>query len=1295
MKKLQFFRQTARWQRRALLCLLTAGSLWSFAQPDESKTYHIRSFTTDKVVSNFNNGDNDAPVMVETEDETSFGQKWKFVKAGATEGVYIITSAGFPTAAIDVAPNKNYFLLNWTANTASDNQKLLVQAVEGEDGVYQLLWNKTPTMGVTELSDSRLQLTNNLTSQATWFRLVETTEQVLPEPNKWEDETCFGENKLAPHATFMPYATTAALRADAVRYAQPWNDPNGAEWLSLNGLWKLSWTNAPSNAPEEEFWGDNADVEEWDTITVPSCLEMKGYGSPYYINVDTPFNDNYPKIVMRAGCVNSAASYRRTFILPEGWENDKRVVLHFDGIYSAAFVWVNGEYVGYTQESNNDAEFDLTSVVRSGENNIAVRVIRFSDGSYLEGQDMWRMSGIHRDVYLYATPKTYVQDHFLSSTLSTSDYTSGSLQVSLKMENPAAAAVTKHVIATLLSPSGEQVGSERAEVNFAAGETEKETVLTFSALSGLQLWSAETPSLYTVEISQTDADGNEEMAFATKHGFRDVRIKSGKVYVNGKAVLFKGVNTQDTHPVHGRSIDVATMLRDVQIMKQANINTVRGSHYPRQAKMYSMFDYYGLYCMDEADIECHYNWEQGGNTITRAQSWQPQFVDRMERMVMRDRNFPSVIFWSLGNESGTGINMQAAYNRAKELDPARIVHYEGATRGGASYTDLYSVMYPTVSAVASAAKNNSKRQPYFICEYAHAMGNAVGNLKEYWEKIDGSTYGIGGCIWDFVDQSIYSAEDIKNGTLTQNGRPKYMTGYDFPGPSQGNFVNNGLIPAHRAWTSKLAQVKQIYQYVRFGSLSSNKYLQLTNGYAFTNLNAFDVTYAVLCDGEEVETGEIAPINCLPGNSSLVTLPIATTLEEGKEYLLNVTFSLREATSWAEAGYPIAAQQYVLQSRPDALPAVAADASLSPVTVTSSVIGSNTLYNISNGKETIEVYGMGKMRTWKYDGKAIMENMYNFLDYSDFRWVENDEATGNTRNTGNGITAYAMTQVPTVDADGSAYWTTLHTGTLCNAQYDYRFYPNGTLDVQVTYTPQSSDLRRIGSAMQMPAGFQEVTYYARGPWDNFCDRKEAAFLGRYTSSVADMLEPTPRPQTSGNRTELRELTLRNVTNDLILSLQTEGQVDFGVLHHADKDLAGVRHAWNLGATPSKTILHLDYAQKGLGNGSCGKGTGTLAGYCLPSSGTYTHLLRFRPYLSTESGLGQVETLTNCRAWVVEGILHLQGSLDAGTEVKVYDLGGSCVATVRTDGNSHQTVNLNSQPRGTYLVKVGRRTFKVLR
>ena len=740
-------------------------------------------------------------------------------------------------------------------------------------------------------------------------KVVETKADVCPFMDKWvEDETKFEDRKEKAHATFVPYASTASMQQDDC-YKYPWLTPKRANYLLLNGKWKFRNTaDWKQGKPEkDDFWADNADVSSWKELQVPLNWEMAGYDVPVYNNVGYPFenkppfitafNDNFDK--------NPVGSYRRNFNLPDGWDQDKRVFLHFDGACSAIVVWVNGKYAGYSQGANTDAEFDVTHLVRKGDNNVSVRVYRWCDGSYLEGQDMWHLGGIHRDVYLVATPKTFVADHYITSALK-DDYASGNLNVDLTLDNAAKERSEKTLEIELLDPQGKLVGKQEAQVAMTANDAQKHIRLTLDNLTGLKAWSAEQPNLYTVIVRQK-VGGKEEMVFSTKYGFRDVAIKGHLVYVNGKRVFFKGVNTQDIHPLYGHAIDVETMLRDVVLMKQANVNTVRTSHYPRQAKMYAMFDYYGLYCMNEADVECHNN-----HSLSNNPTWRDAYVDRTERMVLRDRNHPSVVFWSLGNESGGGDNFQATYDKVKELLPGRDawVHYEGY-KNGAKYSDFGSDMYPKVE-VMKTHMDGLNNKPYFICEYAHAMGQAVGNLQEYWNLIEKSTGIIGGCIWDWVDQGIYDTRRIREGLPLKDaktGLHYYTSGYDYTKMNrgdrgfQGDFMSNGIITPGREWTAKLTEVKYVYRDADFESFA-NHVLTLKNKRAFTDLaDSYDLGYEVLRNGVSVEKNQVAVPSVQPGNTCQINIPYTTVVDAKAEYVITFNLVLKKATSWVSRATP--------------------------------------------------------------------------------------------------------------------------------------------------------------------------------------------------------------------------------------------------------------------------------------------------------------------------------------------------------------------------------------------------------
>lgn len=1262
--------------------------------PVASLFYVLTNVSTGNVFSNAGSSDNNATFVLEERKEGEQSQVWQ-LNYNEKADAYQLYNKEYGKA-VDFALDNRLVPLQWTPNISNENQQLAFAEVEGQEDTYQI---RPKRAGYTHYNlngaTSPLSLTTDASEPGTYFTLTRTEGPAPKEKNNWEDETFFEENKEPGHATYVPYASTEEMRADA-RYDRPWLAPESSEVLSLNGLWRLNYVNAPENRPgEADFYGDGADVSEWDTITVPSCLEMKGYGDPLYINVEYAFADNPPYIDMKSGLTNSVASYRRNFTLPEEW-GEKRVFLHFDGIYSAAYVWVNGTYAGYTQGSNNDAEFDVTEMVRQGENNVSVQVFRWCDGSYLEGQDMFRMSGIHRDAYLFATPKTYVRDHYITSSLDADDdYRSGTLSVELAMNNRDGAAAEKRVGVTLLAPDGTQVAQQEVAFAFAEGEAgDKVQTVTFAGLSGLLPWTAETPSLYTVVVSQKDAAGSEESVFSTKYGFRHVEIKDGLVYINGQKVYFKGVNTQDTHPVHGRSIDVPTMLKDVIMMKQANMNTIRTSHYPRQAKMNAMFDYYGLYCMDEADVECHLDWENNQMSgISSKASWTAQFVDRTVRMVYRDRNFPSVIFWSLGNESSGASNFDVTYAAVRALD-SRIIHYEGATRDNTSPTDLYSVMYPSLDRVNNYANYNYRSQPFFMCEYAHAMGNGVGNLKEYWEAIESSRFGIGGCIWDWADQSIYDAADIKSGKLVENGHNYYRSGYDYPGPHQGNFVNNGLVPADRAWTAKLTEVKHVYQHVKFVSFDkTSKTLALKNAYSFISLDRFRLAYAVLKNGEQIEAGTVDVPATAPGEQAQLTVPYAAEPSGSDEYLLNVELQLKEPTAWAEEGYALASEQYALQNRYPILPSISLT-QYEPVTVEETT--NPTRIHFKNSKFDISFARSGAMDTWTMDGTSLFTSG-GTPEYYNFRWIENDQYD----DIANGVGAKSMTYQLSDDASKATVNVTV-AGQKCPYTLTYTIYADGTVDLKANFSPATADLRRIGLGMTFNGGMEQVEYYARGPWENYVDRCTGSFLGRYTSTVTDFFEEYPHPQTMGNRQNLRDVTLYDPQTGKGVKIETQGQVAFSLLHFDDRAFRSSElHPWDL--TPSDNIYaHFDYYQRGLGNGSCGQNTGTLDDYKCPSSGTQTYTLRFTPYGNGSTGIGTpvgpaAASIAYDRS---ADALVCQGRLPAGTTAAVYNMGGVRVAGARlSSAAASLTLSLAGQPRGSYIVVLrsadGSRTHKFVK
>ena len=1043
-----------------------------------------------------------------------------------------------------------------------------------------------------------------------------------------EDQHKFEDHKLGAHATFIPYSTTASMQSDEC-YSLPWLTPKKADYMSLNGTWKFKYTSDwKKGKPEEEFFADDANVSAWDDIKVPLNWEMAGYDVPVYNNVGYPFKNNPPYITAIPDNfdANPLGSYRRTFTLPEGWDK-KRVTLHFDGACSAITVWINGHYVGYSQGANTDAEFDANPYLRTGENNISVRVYRWSDGSYLEGQDMWHLAGIHRDVYLVATPKTYISDHYITSKLD-NGYTSGSMQVNLTLDNAAGEKTSKQIEVSLIDGEGKTVATQMATVSVDKKTKQKDFTVDMGHIAKLTPWSCENPYLYTVVVKQMNA-GGEEMVFSTKYGFRDVRINQDKqVIVNGKRVFFKGVNTQDIHPLYGHAIDVPTMLRDVQLMKQANVNTVRTSHYPRQPKMYAMFDYYGLYCVNEADVECHNN--QGLSNDT---TWQAAYIDRTERMVLRDRNHPSVVIWSLGNESGGGVNFQATYDCVKKCLPGRdaLVHYEGYHHGE-KYSDFGSNMYPKIK-VVEEHKDGLNGKPYFICEYAHAMGQAVGNLQEYWDIIESSKSIAGACIWDWVDQGIYDTRRIKAGqplTDAKTGLHYYTSGYDYTKLNrgiegfQGDFMSNGIITPGREWTPKLTEVKYVYRNVDFVSFAGKK-LTLKNKYAFTNLaDILALHYTVLKDGKVAETGKVALPSTQPGATATVDVPYTTEVDNAHEYIITLSLALKKAEPWAEKNYNVAEQQFALSADNNAACASVADPSfienrnvqLATIAPKGKLkVKGNT---VSGEDFTLEFNADGTIKQWTYRGTELVVPGAG-PDFNAFRRIANDnvslgdtEGTAENENKQEGFIGgkKQLTAAPKKAGKNVVAQTTVSGGKDTHV-IDYTVYPDGTVDMRVTYSNSSAETRRMGVTMQFAEGFENVEYYAKGPESNFIDRQRGSKLGYYTTTVGKMFEQQSAPQTMGDRQGLRFLSLDNGTTKL--SVETDKLASFSLSHVDDEQFNydvfyGGKHPYDLVSKP-QVFAHFDYWQRGIGNHSCG-GDSVLDQYRCPV-GKYTVTYRFTP------------------------------------------------------------------------------------
>ncbi len=1171
---------------RWLSLLLMVISLPIVAQPfDKGQGYRL------EIGDNLALDNQGGNIVLSPSNKKSPSQVWYILPSGR-EGFSLLQNAYY----LDALDNGNHGsglgeVCPWEANPNNPNQLWQIQQ-NGEtytltSGVGGCLLGYHDTC---QPGGHVFQLPANKTDENVQWRLVKTNLKVVPlmesstSENDWENQAVFGINKLPGHATLLNYANEQEMQADEA-YRQPWLHPNTSIRLLLSGRWQFHWSPSPEERPAD-FYKTNFDATEWKTIPVPSCWEMQGYGTPIYTNVTYPFKNLPPLIRGQENFTvlqepNAVGSYRRTITVPADWK-EREVYLHFNGIYSAAYVWVNGKKVGYTQGPNNDSEFDVTKFVKPGkENLICVEVYRWSDGSYIEDQDMFRMSGIHRDVYLEARQKLHVRDVYVTSSFN-DDLSQVEVKVEMDIRNDGKTTRAVPVV-NLLDEQYQHVASAKASEVEVAGKGSQKVTTTFQ-LTRPKLWSAEKPHLYTLNVSL-----NGEVS-TLKYGFRKIENRNGRIFINNKRVLFKGTDRHDTHPIYGKAIPVESMIEDILLMKRFNLNTVRTSHYPNDPRMYALYDYYGLYVMDEADVECHAN-----HSLSRNASWQPMYVDRQVRMVMRDRNHPSVIFWSMGNECGGGENFVACKKAIQELDD-RLIHYEGMNE----VADMDSRMYPSVPNMIAIDRDPSKQgRPFFLCEYAHAMGNAIGNLKEYWDYIEfESQRQIGACIWDWVDQSL-----CKYGEPTSN---MYYGGGFGDYPNDKDFCCNGIITADRHVTPKLWQVKKVYQYVDFALTKDNK-IRIRNRYCFTNLDEFKLTYNLLRDGVIVASGMDIMPNVQPGDSIFLPLPVNMPKGEGL-YHLNLSLQLRDATLWAQAGHSVADEQLLLADHP-VRTLVPNDAeTLETQESAAELAVSGKGWSVKFDRKS------GVMTSLIYSGQEMIDKKQGF-QFSGYRSINNESHRASDMNvqTGNVTWHYSAardTVIVCVDQQVSAAGYNE-----VAMQISYRITSGGTIEVEASFdNNQKSDgskngqpLRRharLGLQASLSSALEHVEWLGRGPIENYPDRKDAAFVGRYQTTVTAMEEEYIKPQSMGERWDNRWLQLTNDSGHGIRIEATSGLFGFSAQHYTDEDLWKTAYHHQLpGIKRPEVILHLDAAMRGLGNASCGPGP--LRKYEIPTDKAITY------------------------------------------------------------------------------------------
>jgi beta-galactosidase len=986
--------------------------------------------------------------------------------------------------------------------------------------------------------------------------------------NDWENPAVFGINKEAPRAYFIPYANeTSALTNERSRSSCV---------LDLDGTWKFHWVYSPDQRPAD-FYKESFDVSGWDNIEVPSNWELKGYGTPIYTNVTYPYPKNPPYIDHQH---NPVGSYKRSFELPAAWDG-RRVVLHFDAGTSAMYVWVNGEKVGYSQVTKSPVEFDITNYVRKGTNNLAVEVYRWSDGSYLEDQDFWRLSGIDRDVYLTSTNQVRIDDFFAKAGLDKA-YKNGIFSLDLTVKNYKDEAISGALQVQILDANDKLVYKTKKNWKTAPGS--KATVVASTQIKNAKQWSAETPDLYQMLLSLYDANGKLLETTAQKIGFRTVELKNSQLLVNGKAVLVKGVNLHEHNQSTGHYIDKATMLKDIEVMKAHNINAVRTSHYPHSPLWIQLCDQYGLYLVDEANIETHamgaewQDWFDKSKHPAYLPEWHAAHMDRIHRLVERDKNHPSVIIWSMGNECGNGPVFYDAYQWIKGRDNTRLVQFEQA--GENEDTDIVCPMYPGMKNMHDYAEKENPGRPFIMCEYSHAMGNSNGNFKEYWDLIRKSPQMQGGFIWDWVDQGLLTQNAVGDNFWAYGGD---LGGYKYT--NDENFCLNGVVFPDRTPHPGLMEVKHQYQSIHVTPVDLIKgELAVYNEYAFISLDDFQFRWVLLKNGEKFAEGNFAA-SAKPGETQRlkINLPEITT-EKGVEYILDVYAYTKEAKNLVPAGHEVARDEMIFAGN-DYF--VAPEASATKPTVKN-----------DDRQVTLEANGVqvsiSKHSGLLYRMMAHGKGLINSELAPDFWRAPTDNDFGNRMPVRCNVwrTAGMNRELKNIKVEEEGNTAVVTADLLLkdvNSAYRlvYTMSGDGSLKVDVSYKAGSDnlpDIPRFGMVVRLAGNYDLFSYYGRGPWENYNDRNTAAFLGIYTSDVADQYVPYIRPQENGYKTDLRWLTLTDRTGN---GLRVEGlqPLSGSALHFETSDFdPGLtkkqQHTSDI--HPRKDVfLHIDLEQCGVG------------------------------------------------------------------------------------------------------------------
>ena len=975
-----------------------------------------------------------------------------------------------------------------------------------------------------------------------------------------KDPNITGINVRPPHAMTFPFESQTMARANV--------KANSNRFLSLNGTWKFNWVEYPAARPTDFFQSEDK-VSDWENIQVPADWQMAGFGIPIYTNVKYPHDKTPPTIQDH---FNPVGSYFKTFDLPVNFQNEE-VVLHFGAVNSAFYCWINGQYVGFGKGSKTPVEFEAKKFLKEGKNTVALQVYRWNDGSYLEDQDMWRLSGVEREVYMYVNPAVNVKDHFIHAGLD-SQFTDGNYTSEIEIENKNGQAGYQLQV-DIADSEGTVVFTQSQDITSAS-------VYSFRGeIDAVKPWSAETPNLYSHTISILGPNG-EKTIHHEKIGFRTVDITNGQLRVNGQAILFKGVNRHEHDPITGHVVSEASMIKDIELMKKHNINAVRTSHYPNDPRWYELCDQYGLYVVDEANIESHAMgslWNDGyslDKTLGNNPDWKKAHLNRTQRMVERDKNRPSIVIWSLGNEAGSGQNFEATAAWIKSKDPSRPVQFEQAFME--SYTDLVVPMYPKIETIKEYLATGDPR-PYVMCEYMHAMGNSVGNLQDYWDLIESEPQLQGGFIWDWVDQGLLS--------FTGDGDSTYVYGGDFgPSdvPSDGDFCMNGLVFSDRSLKPHINEVKKVYQNFKFKAIDLAKgKIEVKNYYSFLNSDDFQFSYVIKGNGTLLTEGELKVKTILPGETQSIQLPLDKNLFKAAntEFFVSLSVKTKKGSNLLPKGHEVAKEQFQLPFATQTASHIVSEEKLKTVEV-------NGEYRVQ-GKDFTAVFSTetGDLKSYIYKSTYLLKaplqpNLWRVPTNNDrgygMQWkfdVWQDVA--NNRKLKSFDTSVGengemnIRQMSVLDAGESTIST------------QYTVFSTGVIEVKSSFEKGEGELPeipRFGMNLQMPVQFSNMTWYGRGPGESYQDRNGSSFVDLYQSKVADQYVPYPWPQENGNKTDVRWMALLNKQGRGLV-FKGDIPLEMSAYHFSIRDFDRIpEHSFDF---PMKNFVevNIDYKQMGVG------------------------------------------------------------------------------------------------------------------